>query len=172
MGDPARRLDDRAAGRGGARARLPAVRTAGLRTGSADRGSWRMVEVVEDDGGGGEATSTNPQNLHTTSGGRSVNARPSQICGELLATLDASEGRRRRRRRDTTPDAIGLTIKRDLLERAIAADPEPDEFEAWLHEQCLAAGGSEGGGRAMALSIFEEWGLADEADPFRDGMGP
>ena len=97
-------------------------------------------------------------------------ARPGEICRELLAALDASEGRRRRRKRDTTPDAIGLTIKRDLLERAVAADPEPDAFEAWLHEQCLAAGGSEGGVRAMALSIFEEWRLAHDADAFRDWL--
>ena len=96
--------------------------------------------------------------------------RPGQVCRELLAALDASEGRRRRRKRDTTPDAIGLTIKRDLLERAIAADPAPDQFEAWLHEQCLAAGGAEGGVRAMALSIFEEWRLAQEADSFRDWL--
>lgn len=96
--------------------------------------------------------------------------RPAAICRELLAALDASEGRRRRRKRDTTPDAIGLTIKRDLLERAIAADPEPDEFEAWLHEQCLASGGSEGGVRAMALSIFEEWRLAHDADAFREWL--
>src|SRR5438105_11617349 len=66
-----------------------------------------------------------------------MNARPSQICGELLAALDASEGRRRRRKRDTTPDAIGLTMKRELLERAVAADPDPDRFE-----QCLVAGAS------------------------------
>ncbi|OLC03314.1 MAG: hypothetical protein AUH78_16625 [Gemmatimonadetes bacterium 13_1_40CM_4_69_8] len=96
--------------------------------------------------------------------------RPGEICRELLAALDASEGRRRRRKRDTTPDAIGLTIKRDLLERAIAADPAPDQFEAWLHGQCLAAGGAEGGVRAMALSIFEEWRLAQEADSFRDWL--
>src|SRR5437879_13819940 len=95
-----------------------------------------------------------------------MNARPAVVCAELLAALDASEGRRRRRKRDTTPDAIGLTIKRDLLERAVAADPEADEFEAWLHEQCLAAGGREGGVRAMALSIFEEWGRAHGADAF------
>jgi len=93
--------------------------------------------------------------------------RPGEICRELLAALDASEGRRRRRKRDTTPDAIGLAIKRDLLERAAAADPEPDQFEAWLQEQCLAAGGSEGGVRAMALSIFEEWRLAQDAESFR-----
>jgi len=45
--------------------------------------------------------------------------------------------------------------------------PEPDAFEVWLHEQCLAAGGAEGGVRAMALSIFEEWRLAHDADSFR-----
>ena len=116
-----------------------------------------MVEVVEDGGGS-----------HVTDG---TAARPAEICRELLAALDASEGRRRRRKRDTTPDAIGLTMKRDLLERAITADPEPQDFEAWLHEQCLAAGASEGGVRAMALSIFEEWRLAHDADAFREWLG-
>ena len=96
--------------------------------------------------------------------------RPGALCRELLAALDASEGRRRRRRRDTTPDAIGLAMKRELLERAVAADPEPDAFEAWLQEQCFAAGGSEGGVRAMALSIFEEWRLAHEAESFREWL--
>jgi len=81
--------------------------------------------------------------------------RPAHVCRELLSAIEASEGRRKRRKRDTTPDAIGLAVKRDLLERAITADPEPMEFEAWLLEQCQAAGGLEGGVRAMALSIFE-----------------
>jgi hypothetical protein len=99
-----------------------------------------------------------------------VNARPSAICRELLAALDASEGRRRRRKRDTTPDAIGLTMKRELLERAIAADPDADAFEAWLHEQCLAAGASDGGVRAMALSVFEEWRLAQDATAFGEWL--
>ena len=97
--------------------------------------------------------------------------RPRDICRELLAALEASEGRRRRRKRDTTPDAIGLTIKRELLERAISADPESQDFETWLHEQCLGAGGSEGGVRAMALSIFEEWRLAHDAEEFRAWLG-
>ena len=93
--------------------------------------------------------------------------RPSQICQELLHALDASEGRRKRRKRDTTPDAIGLAVKRDLLERAVAADPDPDAFEGWLLEQCAAVGPAEGGVRAMALSIFEEWRLARDATSFR-----
>src|SRR2546427_436271 len=49
--------------------------------------------------------------------------RPAQICRELLNALEASDGRRKRRKRDTTPDAIGLEVKRDLLVRAVAADP-------------------------------------------------
>jgi hypothetical protein len=96
--------------------------------------------------------------------------RPGVVCRELLAALEASEGRRRRRQRDTTPDAIGLKMKQDLLERAVAADPEPEEFEAWLEAQCRAAGGAEGGVRAMALVIFEEWRLAQTADSFRDWL--
>jgi hypothetical protein len=95
--------------------------------------------------------------------------RPAQVCKELLAALDASEGRRRRRKRDTTPDAIGLSLKRDLLERAVAADPPADGFEAWLLQQC--AGEHEGGIRAMALSIFDEWRLAHSAESFRDWLG-
>ena len=96
--------------------------------------------------------------------------RPGEVCRELLAALDASEGRRRRRKRDTNPVAIGHAIKRDLLERAVAADPDPDEFEPWLEQQCRSAGGEEGGVRAMALSIFEEWRLAHEAESFRDWL--
>jgi len=92
------------------------------------------------------------------------------VCRELLTALDASEGRRKRRKRDTTPDAIGLAVKRDLLERAVAADPDPDGFEAWLLEQCGAAGPAEGGVRAMALSIFEEWRLARDAVSFRSWL--
>ena len=45
--------------------------------------------------------------------------RPADFCREMLATIDASEGRRRRRKRNTTPDAIGLELKRTLLEAAM-----------------------------------------------------
>ena len=43
--------------------------------------------------------------------------RPADVCRALLAALEASEGRRRKRKRDQTPDAFGLAVKRDLLQR-------------------------------------------------------
>jgi hypothetical protein len=96
--------------------------------------------------------------------------------------LDASEGRRRRRKRDTNPDAIGMAIKRRLLEETVREDPAPDDFEAWLLDWCLASGASAGGGgggggasgplRAMALEVLAEWRLAAAAGggPFRDWL--
>jgi hypothetical protein len=99
--------------------------------------------------------------------------RPADLCRELLAALDASEGRRRRRKRDTTPDAIGLGIKRALLERAIADDPSSDVFEGWLLERCLegATTVSVGAVRAMALEILAEWRLVAADPAFRAWLG-
>ena len=93
-------------------------------------------------------------------------ARPATICRELLGALEASEGRRRRRKRDTTPDAIGLGLKRALLERAVADDPEPGAFEGWLLERCLSADGEAGATRAMALEVLAEWRLATSVPEF------
>ncbi len=95
-----------------------------------------------------------------------MSVRPALICRELLAALEASEGRRRRRKRDTTPDAIGLAIKRGLLEAAVAEDPDPDTFEAWLLGRCLAAGGDAGAVRSMALEVLAEWRLASSLPAF------
>ena len=93
--------------------------------------------------------------------------RPADFCRELIATIEASEGRRRRRKRDTTPDAIGLAMKRDLLNDAIAADPHNDEFEDWLFQKLVSTGNANGGLRAIALSILEEWRFASEVEDFR-----
>src|SRR5882672_4823653 len=95
--------------------------------------------------------------------------RPARMCSALLLALDASEGRRRRRKRDTTPDALGLSLKRQLLIRAVEADPDPDEFEAWLLERCLARAEDDaiGAMRAMAREILAEWRLASASPGFR-----
>ncbi|HEX6133301.1 MAG TPA: hypothetical protein VFZ24_05045 [Longimicrobiales bacterium] len=92
---------------------------------------------------------------------------PETFCRELIAALEASEGRRRRRNRNTTPDAIGLALKRELLEQAIEAAPEADEFEGWLFERCIAAGAANGGVQAVAFSILEEWRFAADVEAFR-----
>ncbi len=94
--------------------------------------------------------------------------RPAQVCRALLAALDASEGRRKRRVRDTTADTIGLGIKRAILEAVVHEDPAPDAFEAWLLEHCSAAPADVGVGavRAMALDVFAEWKLAVASDSF------
>ena len=94
--------------------------------------------------------------------------RPGEFAQGLLHALEASEGRRRRRKRDQTPDALGLAIKRSLLERAVADDPEPEEFESWLVEQCRQAAHTVGigGARAMALEIFGEWRLVAVSPEF------
>ena len=96
--------------------------------------------------------------------------RPAAFCREALAALEASEGRRKRRKRDTTPDAIGLSIKRTLLDEAVRADPEPEEFEGWLLEQCLSAGPGSGGLRAMAMAIWDEWRFANLTSSYRDWL--
>jgi len=85
---------------------------------------------------------------------------PAELCRGLLGALDASEGRRRRRVRNTNADSIGLGIQREILEAALRDEPAPDEFEAWLLNRCLAEGVADGAQRAMALFIWDQWQLA------------
>jgi hypothetical protein len=96
--------------------------------------------------------------------------RPGRFCAELLTALEASEGRRKRRSRNTTADSIGMDIKRALLEQAVRDDPDPDAFEAWLVQRCLDAGVADGAVRAMAMSIRDEWALAATAPGFREWL--
>ena len=98
--------------------------------------------------------------------------RPAEVCKALLAALEASEGRRKSRKRDQTPDAIGLGIKRDLLQRAVKDDPDPEAFEAWLLNYPLACVASElsGPAAAMARAVFEEWRLAHSLGDFKNWL--
>lgn len=96
--------------------------------------------------------------------------RPADFCRQLLATLEASDGHRKRRKRDTTPDAIGMAIKLQLMERAVRENLEPETFEHWLIERCLAAGTASGSVRAMAQDIFSEWWLAGASRSFGEWL--
>jgi hypothetical protein len=98
--------------------------------------------------------------------------RPADVCRALLSALDASDGRRRTRKRDQTADAIGLAMKRTLLERAVADDPAPDAFEQWLLDfapSCTERGDA-GTALAMARAVFEEWKLAHSLGGFRSWL--
>lgn len=99
-----------------------------------------------------------------------VPLRPAVFCARLLATLDASDGRRKRRQRDTTPDALGLELKRALLAQAIVDDPEPDRLEAWLIERCALDAVCAGALRAMALEVLEEWRMSERVPGFREWL--
>jgi len=99
--------------------------------------------------------------------------RPAQVCRGLLDALEAAEGRRRNRKRDQTPDGIGLAIKRRLLEQAVREDPEPETFEAWLLQCAISIEDrpqSPGAVAAMARSIFEEWCMVHSLENFRDWL--
>lgn len=94
--------------------------------------------------------------------------RPARVCGALLAALEASEGRRKQRKRDQTPDAIGLAVKRALLQRVVEDDPGPECFEEWLLGRVDEARGASSAGAmsAMARTVLEEWRLAHEMHEF------
>lgn len=98
--------------------------------------------------------------------------RPADVCRALLAALDASDGRRMKRKRDQTADAFGLGIKRELLQRAIEADPPGEAFESWLLEYPLTCERPElaGPAQAMARAVFEEWRLAHSLGAFREWL--
>ncbi len=96
--------------------------------------------------------------------------RPAAVCQQLLQATDASEGRRKRRKRNTTPDALGMEVKRELLEAAVAEDPDPDDFEAWLFARVQASGALTGATRAMALQVWDEWQFALASGGFRDWL--
>lgn len=88
---------------------------------------------------------------------------PADLCRGLLGALEASEGRRKRRARNTSADSIGLAIQQRLLEAAVRENPSPDEFEGWLMERCTTDGPADGPRRAMALMIWDQWQLAQRA---------
>jgi len=95
--------------------------------------------------------------------------RPADVCRALLAALDGSDGRRKKRKRDQTPDGIGLSIKRSLLTRAVEDDPAPARFEEWLLEypRTWATAEPPGAAAAIARSVLEDWRLAHSSEEFR-----
>lgn len=94
---------------------------------------------------------------------------PAAFARQALVAMEASEGRRRRRKRDTEPDRIGLELKRTLLERLAAEAPAPDTLEAWLLETTWRAAGA-GATRAMCVEILDEYRAAVASPAFREWL--
>ena len=92
--------------------------------------------------------------------------QPAQVCAALLAALDATEGRSRKRKRDQRPDVIGIGMKRALLERVVRDDPQAPAFEEWLLAIVLAAEPMPGEMLATARSVLDEWRLAHQMQAF------
>ena len=118
-----------------------------------------MIAGMESEGGRSQVTNAAPA--------PDAALRPAVVCGQLLQATDASEGRRKRRKRNTTPDSLGMEVKRALLEAVVADDPDPDVFEAWLFARVQSSGALAGATRAMALQVWDEWQFALASGSFR-----
>jgi hypothetical protein len=117
--------------------------------------------VVVTSAGSETAEATGP--AHETKNAPPEVFTPAVFCRYAFGALDASEGRRRRRKRNTTPDEIGMQLKRDLLQRVVEEDPSPEDFEGWLLKQALTAVAG-GPVRAICTEIWYEYQVA-AADP-------
>jgi len=83
--------------------------------------------------------------------------RPRDLSLLLLASGDL---RPRQRARDQQADLAGLGLKRRVLDRLAALDPEPAEFEAALLRLIDEIGPPTGPSRAVAAGIRDEWQAA------------
>ena len=83
--------------------------------------------------------------------------RPRDLAVLLLASGDLLP---RQRARDQQADRAGLTLKRHMLDRIAAFDPDPTALEGTLASIIEDFGVQSGPVRALALSFKEEWHAA------------
>jgi len=95
-----------------------------------------------------------------------VTERPAAFCEAMLSAIASADGRRRQRKRDQTPDTIGLDLRRSLLARVVAADPDALAFEAWLFE----ATRDDPAYRAVVPQLLEEWRLVRVLPAFAEWL--
>jgi hypothetical protein len=88
--------------------------------------------------------------------------RPADLALLLLAS---EELRPRKRLRSQYPDIAGLELKRSLLQRIAALDPDPNNLEATLARLIDELGPPPGPIRALAIGFRDDWqGLASNPD--------
>jgi hypothetical protein len=83
--------------------------------------------------------------------------RPRDLALLLLASGDLLP---RQRARDQQADRAGLDLKRRVLDRLAALDPEPADLEATLLQIVAEIGPPEGPARAVAVIVRDEWLVA------------
>jgi hypothetical protein len=86
--------------------------------------------------------------------------RPRDLAFLLLASGDL---RPRHRARDQRADLIGLELKRSILQRLAALDPEPADLDAVLMRIVEEMSVPTGPARAVASVVREEWQMASAA---------
>lgn len=103
--------------------------------------------------------------------------RPADLAHLLLASGDMLP---RQRARDQQADLAGMQLKRDVLERLVALDPEPADLDAALNQIIVDLGPPHGPTRGICLTIRYDWEAACASDEFvawllneaiREGMG-
>jgi hypothetical protein len=80
--------------------------------------------------------------------------RPGDLARILLAGCG---GPPRARARDQQADLAGETLRKDILNRLILLDPEPDDLASALLAIVEALGEPTGPTRAIALAVRQEW---------------
>jgi len=87
----------------------------------------------------------------------SQSLRPRDLALLLLASGDL---RPRKRARDQQADVLGLELKRAILQRVAALDPEPADLDAVLVRIVEETSTPTGPARAVARVVREEWQTA------------
>lgn len=83
--------------------------------------------------------------------------RPRDLALLLLASGELLP---RKRARDQQADVAGLALKRRVLDRLAALDPEPDALDSTLASIIEEMGPPAGPARAIAVLFREEWQAA------------
>jgi hypothetical protein len=82
-----------------------------------------------------------------------------------LLLLSSEELRPRKRLRSQYPDNLGMELKRALLERLVALDPDADNLEPTLAALIEELGPAPGPIRALAIGFRDDWlGLASNPE--------
>ncbi len=83
--------------------------------------------------------------------------RPRDLALLFLATRDEAP---RQRARDQQADRLGLDLRRRVLDRLAALDPEPEEMEMALSSIVSEFGEPSGPTRGVCLAILQDWNSA------------